>query len=122
MTMRTCFEKIPDYFVERYDAELVAWGANFKKVGPIKKIVLREGMLADPSPREEYGPQLIQVELVAEVTRDPFMVTVRPLSERDEALIARHCEKLQRAGVPARARLIEPPRPWVPFVPNLRMQ
>lgn len=114
---RVKISRIPDYFLERYDAEIAAWAANFAKVGPVKAFVLREGSLADPSPREEYGPQLIQVRLIAKMSRRG--VEIEPKTPRDETLIALHCEKLQRAGVPARARLVEPPRPWVPFAPGI---
>lgn len=110
---------MPDYFVERYDDELSAWGANFSKIGPIKNIVLREGHFADLSPQEEQGAVLLGVQLVAEVSSQRDRVVVRPLSDQDEALIARHCEKMQRLGVPARAVLREPARPGLPFLPRV---
>lgn len=34
--MLTVFERIPDYFVERYDFEISAWGRAFQKIGPVK--------------------------------------------------------------------------------------
>lgn len=116
--MLTVFERIPDYFVERYDGELQAWGANFAKIGAVKTIVLREGGLADLSPNAEQGAVLLAVRLVAKMERQAERVTVSPQSEQDEALIARHCEKLERARIPARAVLVEPARPWLPFMPN----
>jgi len=109
---------MPDYFVERYDDELSAWGANFSKIGPIKNIVLREGYFADLSPNPEQGAVLLRVSLVAEVSSQRDRVTVRPLSDQDEALIARHCEKMMRAGVHPRAVLREPLRPGIPFLPD----
>ncbi|MCK1445416.1 hypothetical protein IVB43_23815 [Bradyrhizobium sp. 48] len=110
---------IPDYFVERYDDELQAWGANFSKIGPIKHIVLKEGYLADLSPNPEQGAVLLRVALVAEVSSGRDRVTVRPLSEFDEGLIARHVEKMQRAGVPAGAVLVEPERAGIPILPRI---
>jgi hypothetical protein len=110
---------LPDYFVERYDDELQAWGANFSKIGPIKHVVLREGYLADLSPNPENGAVLLRVGLVAEVSSARDRVVVRPEDEQSEALIARHCEKMQRAGVPARAVLVEPERPGIPFLPRI---
>lgn len=116
--MLTVFDRIPDYFVERYDAELQAWGANFAKIGAVKHIVLREGYLADLSPEAEQGAVLLQVVLVAKMERLAERVTVSPRGEQDEALIAKHCEKMQAARVPARAVLVEPARPFLPFVPS----
>ncbi len=113
---------LPDWFVERYDDELRAWGANFSKIGPIKSIVLREGYFADLSPDAEQGAVLLGVKLIAEVSSRRDLVTVRPLGDQDEALIARHCEKMQRLGVWARAVLREPERPGVPFMPNIYRQ
>lgn len=111
---------MPDYFVERYDDEMKLWGANFSKIGPIKHIVLREGYFSDLSPNEEQGAVLYRVGLVAEVSSTKDRVTVRPLDEQSEAHIARHCEKMQRLGIPARAVLKEPERPGIPFLPTIR--
>lgn len=116
--MLTVFERIPDYFVERYDTELQAWGSNFAKIGAVKTIVLREGYLSDLSPNEEQGAVLLAVRLMAKMERGHARVTVSPQSEQDEALIARHCEKLQAARIPPRAVLTEPARPFLPFVPS----
>jgi hypothetical protein len=110
---------MPDYFVERYDGELQAWGANFSKIGPIKNIVLREGRYADMSPNPEQGAVLLRVSLVAEVSSRRDLVTVRPLGEQDEALIARHCEKMIGLGIGPRTRLVEPERPGIPILPRV---
>jgi hypothetical protein len=109
---------MPDWFVERYDDELSAWGANFRKIGPIKSIVLREGAFSDLSPDPEHGAVLLGVKLIAEVSSRRDRVVVRPLGERDEALIAKHCEKMMRLGVRPRAVLVEPERPGIPFMPD----
>lgn len=111
---------MPDYFVERYEDEISAWGANFAKIGPIKHIVLREGYLAELSPDPEQGAVLYRVGLLAEVSSTRDKVTVRPLGEQDEALIARHCERMQAASIPSRARLVEPPRPGIPILPTIK--
>lgn len=117
--MITVFEKIPDFFVERYDEELQAWGHNFGKVGPVKAIVLKEGPFADESPDPSVGPVLIQVKLLARMEREKVRVTVAPLGEEDEAKIRRHCEKLVRLGVHPRQFWKEAPRAWLPFMPTL---
>ena len=113
---RVRFSAIPDYFLDRYDGEIGAWADNFGKIGPVKSLVLREGYLADLSPDPELGAQLIQVKLIARLSRRG--VEICPLTRRDEVLIALHCEKLMRAGLPARAFTAEPERPWLPFMPT----
>lgn len=114
---RVKIEGIPDYFIERYDAEIAAWAANFEKIGPVKCFILREGHLADLSPNPEQGAVLMQVRLIAKMSRKG--VEIRPLTERDRTLIALHCEKLQRAGVASNAFTPEPERPFIPFVPRI---
>ena len=111
---------IPDWFVERYDDELSAWGANFSKIGPIKSLILREGSFSDLSPDPEQGAVLLGVKLLAEVSSRRGRVTVKPLGDQDEALIARHCEKMMRLGVNPRTRLVEPERAGIPFMPDIR--
>lgn len=117
--MITVFEKIPDYFVERYDDELCAWGRNFGKIGPVKSIMLREGVFSDSSPDPEQGAKLMVVRLMALMEKFQRRVTVMPYSDADEMLIAKHCEKMQRLKVHPRQRLREPARPWLPFMPTL---
>jgi hypothetical protein len=110
---------IPEYFVIRYEDEISAWGANFLKIGPVKTIVLREGRFSDPSPDPRQGAQLLGVKLRAEVSNGGRQVTVRPVGDQDEALIARHCEKMERCGVRPRDVLFEPARPGIPILPNI---
>lgn len=110
---------MPDYFVERYDDELSAWGANFSKIGPIKSVMLREGHFAELSPNPENGAVLHVVKLIAEVSSRRDKVVVRPLSDQDEVQIALHCEKMQRLGIHPRAILKEPPRLGIPILPRI---
>lgn len=112
---RVKFDRIPDYFLERYDGEIAAWAQNFAKIGPIKAFVLKEGHFADSSPDPEQGAELIQVRLLARMSRKG--VEIEPFTKRDAELIAKHCAKMQREGVAACAVLKEPPRPWLPFMP-----
>ena len=114
----TAFE-LPDYFVDRYDEELKAWGENFQKIGPVKSIVLKEGMWAAPSPDPEQGAILIGVKLIAKISTQTKSVTISPYTEEDERKIRQHCERMQRDGVPARLFTKEPPRPWLPFMPTI---
>lgn len=115
--MITVFERIPDYFVERYDPEICAWAANFSKIGPVKGIVLREGHLSDVSPDPEQGAVLLQVKLLARMERLKDRVTIEPFDEQSGMLIAKHCEKMVRHKVHPRMILREPARPWLPFMP-----
>ena len=108
---------VPDYFVARYFSELVAWAKNFSKIGVIKSIVLREGYYSASSPDEEQGAELIVVKLIAK--RGLRFVEVEPYRERDRRNIANHCQKLRDLDIPPRAQLIEPPRPWLPFMPDI---
>lgn len=115
------FERIPDYFVERYAGELALWGKNLSKIGLTKHIVLREGTLADLSPDEEMGAVLIRVTLKADIERlaaDRLRLVISPADERDERMIALHCEKMIRANIPANVELVEPERAGVPFMPD----
>jgi hypothetical protein len=116
--------ELPDYFVARYFSELVAWAKNFKKIGPVKSIVLREGHFANVSPNAEQGAELVQVKLKAapalpkgELRR---VVLVTPARERDARNIANHCQKMRDLSIPPQTRLIEPERPWIPFLPTVQ--
>jgi hypothetical protein len=120
--MLTVFEKIPAYFVERYDEEICAWAKNFKAIGPVKSIILKEGRLSDVSPDEQAGAVLRQVKLIAKMEQWRDRVTVYPYDETDERLIANHCQKMKEAGWPARLFDKEPARPWIPFMPTIDPQ
>ena len=125
MRQLTEFESIPEWFVERYNEEIVAWGLNFRKIGPVKTIVLKEGRLSDVSPAEDQGMVLKGARLKAEFVRKPYTgeldkVIVRPASDADESIIARHCEKMQKANWPARLFDKEPTRPGLPVFPTIK--
>jgi hypothetical protein len=113
---------VPEYFVLRYQTELRQWANNLKKIGVTKHIVLREGVLSDPSPNEEQGAQLIQVTLKCKMERiagDEVQIVVSAADEEQERRIRKHCEKMQRKGIPPGAVLVEPERPFVPFMPSV---
>lgn len=116
------FLGIPDYFVERYGLELREWGRNLAKIGLRKHIILREGTLSDLSPNPEQGAVLLQVSLVADVERHKngeIKLLIKAETEQDDMLIRKHCEKMQKMGIAAIAQLVEPERPWVPFMPTI---
>lgn len=126
----TVFERIPEWFVIKYDDELCAWGRNFQKIGDVKHIVLREGVFSDESPNPEVGPVLRRVALRAKVTRAgstiidgqprkvAIEVTVTPDTEEDERKIRNHCQKMVALGVDPRKPLTERPRAGIPFMPD----
>ena len=133
---RVKHENVPDYFLARYDDEIAAWAANFDKIGisalaerargvkidpepgvGVHGIVLREGVLARHSPDPEQGRELLEVFLIAKISRSG--VEIRPLTKTDADIIKQHCFRMQVAGVPARAQLVEPQRPGLPFMPNV---
>lgn len=127
---RTVFERIPEYFVVKYDGELCAWGRNLQKIGPVKSFILREGVFSDASPDPEMGPVMIQVKLRMRVTRSGTTmidgrsrevateITVCPESDADEQKIRNHCQKMERLKVNPRGVLTELPRAGVPFLPD----
>lgn len=117
---RVKFSRIPEYFLERYDAEFAKWASEIP-VGTFKSrrlFVFREGHLAANSPDPEQGKELVGAWLWARLSRKG--VEIEPFTERDEDKIKAHCAKMQLAGVPARARLIEPERPGIPTLPHLQ--
>lgn len=110
------FINLPEFFLIRYTKEINAWADNICKVGMVKHFVLREGHLSDLSPNPEQGAELISVALLCKPSLRG--VEIMPRSERDKDLIAKHCEKLEKAGMAADAFTPEPSRPWVPFMPR----
>lgn len=121
MSVTTVFEGIPDYFVERYDFDWRRWGANFKQHGLNYRVLIREGGLSDLSPNPEQGAVMLAVDLTCEIERragEVHKITIKVADEQSRAVMLRHCEKMQRAGLPARSILVEPPRAGIPFLPR----
>ena len=114
------FIDIPEYFLERYAAEINGWSDNIRKVGLVHRIVLREGYLADLSPDAELGAVLLAVELRCRPWPARRGIEILPNGERDRELIERHCEKLRGVGLPSNAFMQEPERVWVPFMPVVK--
>jgi hypothetical protein len=123
--MQSPFELSPEldnYFLERYFEEFAAWAKNFRKIGNVKSIVLKEGPFADPSPDEEMGPVLLQVKLLAKFIRRTGKVRIEPASGEDERLIRNHVQKMKEIGIPSRAFWKEAPRAWIPGMPKVDPQ
>jgi hypothetical protein len=122
---RVKVDRIPDYFMVRYDDEIAAWARMWNDLDMhdndpnqrIKSFILREGYFSKKSPDEEQGRELVQVKLLGRMSRRG--VEIEPYRKRDEMMIAAHCRKLQRLGVHPRAVLKEPERPGLPFMPRI---
>ena len=115
---RVKFYRIPGYFLERYDGELAKWADEIKR-GTFQSrrlIVFREGDFAADSPDPEQGKELVGAWLFCRISRKA--VEIEPFTKVDEDRIRVHCFRMQVRGVPARARLVEPPRPGIPTLPS----
>ena len=114
---------IPEYFLERYRDEFARWSAYRDVDGRAPSTWLftfNEGDLAKNSPCPEQGKEVSGAWLFMKrwLGRDGRMhVEIEPHRERDCEAIRKHCEKMQAARVPARARLAEPERPGIPVIP-----
>jgi hypothetical protein len=108
---------IPDYFLERYEDEFNAWAAQIPtgEFYPLRLFTFNDGDVAPWSPDPEQGKQLLGAWLLAKISRSG--VEIEPYREQDREAILKHCERMQRAGIPARARLREPERPGIPVIP-----
>jgi len=108
---------IPQYFLERYQAEFNAWAAQIPtgEFHPLRLFTFNEGDVAPWSPDREQGRQLLGAWLFAKLSRSG--VEIAPYRDSDKEAIFKHCERMRKAGIPARARLAEPPRPGIPGLP-----
>lgn len=96
--MLTVFEKIPDLFVEIYDPQLKTWAAEFRTRGPKCAIVFNPAPGAKPLFDGEGRMVAAGAWLAAEVDRSQPQnprVIIRPATEHDEEMIARHCRELR---------------------------
>ena len=108
---------VPDYFVARYFHEFVKW-AKMIPTGDFPAtylITFNEGDLAEDSPDPEQGKQLLGGWLLAKISSR--FIECEPYSELDRDRIRKHCDRMQRAGVRSRDRLVEPERPGIPVIP-----
>ena len=95
--MLTIFEKIPDLFVELYDAQFQTWAREFRTRGPKCAIVFNLPPGAG-TPKDETGRMVAAgCWLAAEVDRSrPNMrVIIRPATEHDQDMIERHCRQMR---------------------------
>lgn len=101
------FDKIPQEFVSAYAAELRRWGNGFGALGPHRAVVLRR-VPGQEVKLDEYGQEpMVGVSLEAEVEHvaaGHIRLIIRPETDQDERLIARHCEDIRRYGEPQERR------------------
>lgn len=91
--MLTEFQRIPDAFVSRYDAELQTWARNLSKWGLACQIRLRGPVRGIPVLDGNGEPPLLHVRLKAR--RDGSRMVVMPAGDFSEDLIRRHVEALR---------------------------
>jgi hypothetical protein len=94
--MITVFERIPDLFVQLYDPQFQLWAAEFKKRGKKCAIVFNPPPGAKPTIDEE-GRVIAAgcwLEAQVEITGGQPHVIIRPASDHDEEMIARHCHEM----------------------------
>lgn len=110
--MITVFEKIPDFFVEMYDAQFRQWARELRKRGYYQAIPLYIPPDKPVRYRDDGFPETLNEEgewvargawleahydagNMAGSGQEPRMV-IRPRTDQDAELIARHCREMAR--------------------------
>jgi hypothetical protein len=89
----TVFERIPDLFVQVYDYQFRVWAREFRRRGTRCAIVFTP-IPGRPVPLDVEGrPVKVGAWLECEVEANRFVV--RPASEHDAEMIARHCREIR---------------------------
>lgn len=98
---------LPEVFVRAYHDDLTTWGRNLSRVGRCARIILRP-IPGAPVVLDQHGwVPMHAVDLVASVERltaDEVRLLIEAEDEQSEALIARHCEAIERYGMPEARR------------------
>lgn len=96
--MITVFEKIPDMFVEMYDAQFQTWAREFRNRGRRCAIVfnLEPGKvpLLDAEGRRIAAGCWLEAEVDMERPQMPRVI-IRPATEHDEEMISKHCRAMR---------------------------
>lgn len=96
--MLTVFERVPDVFVEMYDAEFRVWAAEFRRRGVRQAIEFRRRpgvpVLLDGEGRPIVAGAWLEAEVDLSRAACPRVV-IRPASAADEEAIARHCREMR---------------------------
>lgn len=96
--MITVFEKIHDIFVELYDPQFQLWAREFRTRGRRCAIVFN--LAPGEMPKFDEEGRMIAVgcwlEAKLEITNGEPRALIRPATELDEEMIARHCAEMRR--------------------------
>jgi hypothetical protein len=94
--MITVFERIPDLFVQIYDPQFRVWAAEFARRGP-KCAIVFDRPPGVPALLDEEGRVVAAgcwLEAEVDRSRSDVRVVIRPASEHDAEMIARHCREM----------------------------
>ena len=97
--MITVFEKIPDLFVEMYDAQFAQWAREFQKRGQFAAIVFDRPPGAVPLLGPDGQPIWKGAWFAAEVDRSNqqnIRVVIKPRTPHDEEMVDRHCREMSK--------------------------
>lgn len=95
--MLTIFEKIPDLFIELYDAQFQQWAREFRTRGRYAAIVFNRPA-GTPIQMDESGQPVwhgcwLSAEIDSTLIGGPRVV-IKPRTEHDEEMILRHCREM----------------------------
>lgn len=95
--MITVFERIPDFFVELYDAQFQIWAREFRKRGHDCAIVFERPSGAPRLLNPNGEPMWRGCWLKARLERlgGKTRIIIRPRTAADEELIHRHCSEMR---------------------------
>jgi hypothetical protein len=95
--MITVFEKIPELFVQIYDPQFQVWAREFRTRGRKCAIVFNLAPGADP-PVDGEGRIIAAgcwLEAQIEAGVGEPRIVIKPASEHDAEMIARHCHEMK---------------------------
>ena len=94
--MITIFEKIPDVFVQLYDAQFQLWAREYQTRGPYAAIVFNRPY-GTPMQMDEDGQPVwfgAWLHATVEKTLRGPRVVIKPRTEHDADMIERHCREM----------------------------
>lgn len=95
--MITVFEKIPDIFVQRYDAQFAQWAREFRTRGHYAAIVFDrmpgQGVVLGPDGEPVWRGAWFEAE-VDRSRPDGVRVVIKPRTEHDVEMVERHCREI----------------------------
>lgn len=95
--MITVFEKIPDLFVEMYDAQFAQWAREFRTRGTYAAIVFDRPpgapVLLGPDGQPMWKGAWFEAEVDRSMPQN-VRVVIKPRTQHDEEMIDRHCREM----------------------------